>query len=112
MSTACLFCSIISGEITATITTSTDSAVAFADTNPQAPTHILVVPRVHHPSVVELATDQESLQGVLELAARVGAEASPGGFRLVFNTGPDAGQSVQHVHAHVLAGRDLRWPPG
>lgn len=112
MSTGCLFCAIVDGEIPATILRSSSGAVAFADINPQAPTHVLVVPRTHHDDVATLAGDSEALQAVVELAAQVGTEASPTGFRLVFNTGPDAGQSVQHAHAHVLAGRELQWPPG
>ena len=112
MSTGCLFCSIIAGEIPARILDQTDSAVAFADINPQAPTHVLVVPKTHHEDVGALADDPASLQGVMALAARIGRESGERGFRLVFNTGPDAGQSVQHAHGHVLAGRTLQWPPG
>lgn len=92
--------------------TQTDLAIAFEDINPQAPTHVLVVPRAHHATITDLASDPEALHATLDLAARLGGQAGPGGFRLVLNTGPDAGQTVHHVHVHVLAGRNLHWPPG
>jgi histidine triad (HIT) family protein len=112
MATECLFCSIVSGAIPATIVTENDGAIAFSDLNPQAPTHFLVVPRLHYDSIVDLAQDSEALRAVMALVADLGSEAGPDGFRLVFNTGPDAGQSVGHVHGHLLAGRKLHWPPG
>lgn len=89
--------------------------VAFRDVNPQAPTHVLVVPRDHYPNVAALAAAGDGLLDELisvarEVAAADGVEAT--GYRIVFNTGRDAGQSVDHVHAHVLGGRPVTWPPG
>ncbi len=107
----CLFCRIAAGQVPADVVASTDHAVAFRDMSPQAPTHVLVVPRTHHADVGSLAdADGDTLADVLRLAARVGREV--GDHRIVFNTGSGAGQSVFHVHAHVLAGRSLGWPPG
>lgn len=109
---SCLFCSIVAGDIPAELIGSNDGAIAFRDINPQAPTHLLVVSRAHHRNVADLTEDKPGLSAVLELATTLGGQAGDGGFRLVFNTGPDAGQSVEHVHCHVLAGRELQWPPG
>jgi histidine triad (HIT) family protein len=111
----CLFCGIIAGEIPATKVLESDQALAFRDVNPQAPVHVLVVPKEHHPTVAALARAGDGqLEQVIELAHQV-AEAegvSEDGYRVVFNTGPQAGQTVFHVHAHVLGGRPLSWPPG
>jgi histidine triad (HIT) family protein len=89
--------------------------IAFRDINPQAPTHVLVIPKDHHPDLAALASsDAGLLAEVAVLASRV-AEAeglADSGYRVVFNTGPEAGQTVFHVHAHVLGGRRLAWPPG
>lgn len=110
----CLFCKIVSGDVPAEIVRQTDRTVAFRDIDPQAPTHVLVIPRVHHANVGELAAaDPDLLAAVLGEAHRVAEdEGVTGGFRVVFNTGPGAGQTVFHVHAHVLGGRGLNWPPG
>jgi histidine triad (HIT) family protein len=110
----CLFCRIVAGEIPATVVAANDSAIAFRDIDPQAPTHLLVVPRRHHDDVVAmLATDPSDATAVLTLAAEVAALEGLGtGHRWVFNTGPDGGQAVAHVHLHVLGGRRLTWPPG
>lgn len=111
----CLFCSIAAGEIPATVVREDDLTVAFRDLDPQAPTHVLVIPRAHAPDVGALAaTDPDGLVAVHRAAAEVARSegAQDGGWRLVFNTGRDAGQTVGHVHGHVLAGRDLGWPPG
>lgn len=110
----CLFCRIVAGEIPADVVLRTDQVVAFRDIAPQAPVHVLVVPVAHHANVAELSAADPAgaaalLAGVREVAAAEGVE---GQFRLVFNTGEQAGQSVFHVHAHVLGGRDLAWPPG
>lgn len=111
----CLFCKIVAGDIPADPVAESSRAIAFRDINPQAPTHVLVVPRDHHPSLAALAdADPGLLAEVADLAHRV-AEAegvASEGYRVVFNTGPRAGQTVFHVHAHVLGGRDLAWPPG
>jgi histidine triad (HIT) family protein len=111
----CLFCGIAAGQIPATIVVDGKRTVAFRDVSPQAPTHVLVVPREHYPDVAALATAGGGLLDELvtvarEVAAADGIEAD--GYRLVFNTGRDAGQSVAHVHAHVLGGRPMAWPPG
>lgn len=109
---SCLFCSILSGDIPADIVERTEGAVAFRDINPQAPTHLLVISAAHHRNIGELTQDKPALAEVLSLATKLGEQLGAGGYRLVFNTGPDAGQSVDHVHAHLLAGRALQWPPG
>jgi histidine triad (HIT) family protein len=113
----CLFCRIVAGEIPATVVKKRERVLAFQDVNPQAPTHVLVIPRAHHRNVAALAdADPAALADLVTLAAEVaqdaGTEAGPVNYRLVFNTGEQAGQSVFHVHGHVLAGRPLSWPPG
>ena len=110
----CLFCSIVAGDIPADIVLSNDHVVAFRDLSPQAPTHVLVIPRAHHANIGELATDApESTAALLQSAKDVAeAEGIGDAYRLVFNTGARAGQSVFHVHGHVIGGRDLNWPPG
>jgi histidine triad (HIT) family protein len=110
----CLFCGIMGGDIPADLVARSDRAIAFRDINPQAPTHVLVVPKEHFPSLAALAAaDAAVLAEVAELAHRVAeAEGVGGGYRVVFNTGPEAGQTVFHVHAHVLGGRRMGWPPG
>lgn len=109
----CLFCQIVAGEISAEVVRATDDTLAFRDVAPQAPTHVLVIPRAHHRDVGTLATTDPALGGrLLADAAAVAAELQLTDFRLVLNTGASAGQSVFHVHAHVMAGRDFSWPPG
>jgi histidine triad (HIT) family protein len=115
----CPFCGIAAGDIPATKVLETEHVVAFRDLNPQAPTHVLVIPRDHHADVGALAADApETLAELVTVAARVAADeglavdGSQGGHRLVFNTGAGAGQSVFHVHGHVLGGRRFGWPPG
>lgn len=111
----CLFCRIVAGEVPATVVRETADTLAFRDINPQAPTHVLVVPREHYPNVGELAAaDPELTAKVLTEAAAVATDdgIDERGYRIVFNTGAGAGQSVFHTHAHVLGGRGLTWPPG
>jgi histidine triad (HIT) family protein len=111
----CLFCAIVAGEIPATVVSETDQILAFRDINPQAPTHVLVVPKDHYPHVAALAAaDSGLLAEVIAQAHQVAvAEGVSGtGYRVVFNTGEAAGQTVAHVHAHLLGGRSLTWPPG
>ena len=109
----CLFCKIVAGETDADIAADNDGAVAFRDINPQAPTHVLVVPRVHQPNLGELAAaDPAALAAVVRLATQVAESEGLSAHRVVFNTGADAGQSVFHCHAHVLGGRAMSWPPG
>jgi histidine triad (HIT) family protein len=109
----CIFCRIAAGEVPAQILRDADGVVAFRDLNPQAPTHVLVIPREHHPDVVALAAaDPRVLAAMVRIGAEVAAEESDAQFRLIFNTGAAAGQEVFHVHGHVLGGRPLHWPPG
>ncbi|MGD9954985.1 MAG: histidine triad nucleotide-binding protein [Candidatus Nanopelagicales bacterium] len=110
----CLFCRIVAGEIPATVVHETDRVLAFRDIAPAAPTHVVVVPKEHHQDVAALsAADPELAAQVLAAGAAVAAAEGLGdGFRLVFNTGADGGQTVFHVHLHVLGGRSMTWPPG
>ena len=111
----CIFCKIVAGEIPAAKVFEDERAVAFSDINPQAPTHALVIPRAHIASLNEAEESDEALLGhLLLVAARVARDAghAEGGFRTVVNTNADAGQTVFHVHVHVLGGRRLTWPPG
>lgn len=110
----CLFCRVAAGEVPATVVHRTDRVVAFRDINAQAPTHVLVIPREHHADVRALSeADPTLLAEVLHTATDVArAEGLDGGYRLVANTGPDAGQTVFHLHVHLLGGRALGWPPG
>ena len=111
----CLFCKIVAGEIPAQIVHTDDHTVAFRDINPQAPAHVLVIPRRHIASLEEATQSDESVLGRLLLtAARVARDEglAEGGYRTVINTGAGAGQSVFHIHAHVIGGRPLAWPPG
>ncbi|MET7284627.1 histidine triad nucleotide-binding protein [Streptomyces sp. NPDC005573] len=109
----CLFCKIVAGTIPATIVRETDTTVAFRDINPQAPTHILVIPKVHYRDAASLAAAEPAIAGdVLREAGEVAAGEKLDSYRTVFNTGSGAGQTVWHAHAHVLGGRGLEWPPG
>ncbi len=112
--TGCLFCKILDGEIPAKIVAQNDHVIAFRDVAPQAPTHVLVIPRKHLVSLAEATRDDLVLLGEMHLMAQAVAqqEKLDGGYRTVFNTGADAGQSVFHLHLHVLGGRQLAWPPG
>lgn len=111
----CLFCSIADGTTAATIVYQDDEVVAFRDIHPQAPTHILVIPRRHIATVNELETTDMPLAGRLILTAkRIAADlgCAENGYRLVMNTNRDGGQTVFHIHLHLLAGRHCHWPPG
>lgn len=110
----CLFCRIVADEIPADVVLRRDDVLAFRDINPQAPVHVLVIPAAHYADVAELAAADPELAGrLLQAAAEVAtAQGLDSGYRVVLNTGADAGQSVFHVHAHVLGGRSLTWPPG
>jgi len=112
--TACLFCRIVTGEVPAQVVREGDRTLAFRDVNPQAPTHVLVVPKAHHADVAALTdADPALLADVLAAAVAVARdEGLDGGFRLVSNTGADGGQTVGHLHVHVLGGRAMGWPPG
>ena len=111
----CLFCKMVSREIPSNIVFENDSVLAFRDIEPKAPTHILVIPKKHIQSINELGPDDQSLAGEILLAAKTIAKAEgieTSGFRTVFNTNDDGGQTVFHIHMHVLGGRRLSWPPG
>jgi histidine triad (HIT) family protein len=113
--TDCIFCKIAAKEIPAEIVLETDRTLAFRDTNPQAPTHVLVIPKEHHADAAALARADAGLADEVLTTAHTVAEnegVAGAGYRIVFNTGPAAGQTVFHVHAHMLGGRDLTWPPG
>jgi len=110
---SCLFCKIVAGEIPANLLANTKDAIAFADINPQAPTHILVVPKLHVENAAELAeTDPKTLAELFRIAKELANNLGLTGYRTVFNTGAEAGQSVFHAHLHLLGGRALGWPPG
>ncbi|MER5182130.1 histidine triad nucleotide-binding protein [Streptomyces sp. NPDC002896] len=111
----CLFCKIVAGEVPATVVRETETTVAFRDINPQAPTHVLIIPKVHYPDAATLAAAEPTiiadiLRESREVAA--GDKVEDRGYRVVFNTGTGAGQTVFHAHLHVLGGRGLQWPPG
>ena len=109
----CLFCRIIAGEIPADVVAETEVALAFRDVNPQAPLHVLVVPRAHVANAAELAaTDPATVAELVRVARQLAVDAGYEDYRMVLNTGEGAGQSVFHAHLHVLAGRVLAWPPG
>jgi histidine triad (HIT) family protein len=112
---ACLFCGVVARTVPAQIVAETGELVAFNDINPQAPTHLLIVPREHIASLAELRPEQTALAGqALQFANRLATEhhLTPAGYRVVVNCGPEAGQSVWHLHFHLLGGRPMRWPPG
>src|SRR6185503_3506328 len=112
----CLFCKVVAGEIPAKIVKRTQDAVAFHDIDPKAPVHVLVIPARHVPAV--RSADGKKGEALLGRLLAFGAEVATdlgldgGGYRIVTNTGPDAGRSVDHLHFHVLGGRKLQWPPG
>ena len=113
---SCIFCRIVAGEIPAKLVYEDEQCVAFHDLNPQAPVHVLIIPRAHIASLADARSPEDAakLGHVMLVAARVAEEQglSAEGFRTVINTGAGAGQSVFHLHAHVLGGRPLTWPPG
>jgi histidine triad (HIT) family protein len=111
----CLFCRIVAGDVPSDQVSQTPRVIAFRDINPQAPTHVLVIPKDHYPDLAALAAADPGLlaevTSVADLVATTEGLAGRG-YRVVFNTGPEAGQTVFHAHAHVLGGRPLSWPPG
>lgn len=112
---SCLFCRIADGKIPATLVLSNDAVVAFRDVNPQAPLHALIIPRAHIAGInTTEAEDGDVLATLVRAANQIAREqgVAETGYRLVWNVGPDAGQSVFHVHLHLLGGRPLAWPPG
>ena len=115
MEESCIFCRIIAGSIPAKLAHEDDQTLAFHDVDPRAPVHVLIVPRAHIPAVDGLGEADAELMGRLMLAARKLARelgVADSGYRLVVNNGADAGQSVDHIHMHLLGGRPLKWPPG
>ena len=109
----CLFCKIVSGDIPADVVARTDTAVAFRDVNAQAPTHALVVPRSHYADAAALADGEpDTVADLVRVARDVAGSDGLDEYRLVFNTGAAAGQTVFHTHLHVLGGRTMTWPPG
>lgn len=109
----CLFCGIVAGDIPADVIHRTDDVLAFRDIAPVAPTHVLVIPTAHHANAAALAQHDPELAGALLAAAgEVAAAEGLADYRLVFNTGAGAGQSIFHAHLHVIGGSDLQWPPG
>ena len=114
MPATCLFCRIVAGEIPATKVHADDTVIAIRDIGPQAPTHVLVIPTRHIASAADLTeADGPMLGRLFAVAAEIAkGEGLDGGWRLVTNVGPDAGQSVDHLHVHLLGGRRMAWPPG
>ncbi|TRZ73638.1 MAG: histidine triad nucleotide-binding protein [Streptomycetaceae bacterium] len=109
----CLFCRIVTGDIPADIVARTQTVLAFNDIDPQAPTHVLLVPIRHCANAAELAAQSpEVLAELFSVASDIAASRGITGYRTVFNTGAEAGQSVFHVHLHLIGGRSLAWPPG
>lgn len=111
----CIFCKIVAGEIPASVVYETDNVLAFRDLNPQAPTHILIIPKKHIATVNDIAPEDAQITGELFLAAKAIAAQEglvESGYRLTMNCGGDAGQTVFHIHLHMLAGRPFTWPPG
>lgn len=113
--TDCLFCKIVNGDIPADLVYESDTAIAFRDINPQAPTHVLIIPRQHIATINDIKDSDQSIVGSLysaarKVAAQEGIDAD--GYRAVMNCNAAAGQTVFHIHLHLLGGRDLSWPPG
>ncbi len=111
----CLFCRILAGDIPADVIYESDTAIAFRDINPQAPTHVLIIPRKHIPTINDIGEDDQAIVGSLYSAARTiaGEEGfSEVGYRAVMNCNEAAGQTVFHIHLHLLGGRPFSWPPG
>jgi histidine triad (HIT) family protein len=109
----CIFCKVARGELAAAVVKRTDRLVGFRDINPQAPTHLLVIP-TEHVATLDVAQDPGLLGDMLVFAAQLAREAgiAAAGYRVVVNTNADGGQTVPHLHLHVLGGRSMRWPPG
>jgi histidine triad (HIT) family protein len=114
MSDDCLFCRLVAKQIPAEVVHETDTTLAFRDVSPQAPTHVLVIPKTHQPDAAALAAaEPELLVDLVNAVAAVADQEGLGnGYRMVFNTGPEAHQTVFHVHCHLLGGRPMGWPPG
>jgi histidine triad (HIT) family protein len=115
MDSDCLFCKIVSGDVPATVVRDRPRTLAFRDINPQAPTHVLVIPREHIESLNDAAPGDEAVLGrLLRLGSKIANQQgiAENGYRTVINTGPESGQTVWHLHLHILGGRTMNWPPG
>jgi histidine triad (HIT) family protein len=114
MPNACIFCKIIGGEIPGKFVYRDDDVVAIEDVNPQAPSHILVMPVEHAANLAEFANSApaQMITKLFRVAGQIGTERGERGYRAVINTGSEGGQTVDHLHVHVLAGRTMHWPPG
>jgi histidine triad (HIT) family protein len=114
MSEDCIFCRIVAGEVSAKFVHQDGEVVAFEDVNPQAPTHVLVIPRTHIPRALDVTPEHAPLLGrIFDVAGKIARERNlEEGFRLVVNNGPQAGQTVYHLHFHLMGGRGMKWPPG
>lgn len=111
----CLFCKLVAGEIPATILYEDDQVIAFEDIMPQAPTHFLVIPKKHISTLNDLTEEDQAVMGALPIVASKVAKqkgVAEDGYRVIMNCNQDGGQTVYHIHMHVLAGRSLTWPPG
>lgn len=110
----CIFCKIVEGEIPSTKVYETEDVLAFRDIEPQAPDHIVIIPKKHYSSILEVEGDSSVPSHLFKAAKEIADElgVDEDGFRLVINTGKDGGQTVDHLHMHLLAGRELQWPPG
>lgn len=111
----CIFCRIVRGEVPAQVVRDDADTLAFRDLDPKAPLHVLIIPKRHIASISDVTDSDRDVMGALFVAARdiaQGDGTAADGYRVVMNTGPAAGQTVPHVHLHLLAGRELRWPPG
>jgi len=111
----CLFCDIATGQLSANVVFEDTNLIAFHDIKPQAPKHILVIPKQHIDTINDARSDDEALLGKMVLAAKHIAQMeglSESGYRLVFNVNSDGGQEVYHIHLHILGGRQMNWPPG
>lgn len=109
----CLFCRIVSGQVPAEVVAEGEHVLAFRDISPEAPTHVLVIPREHHPDIGELAAaSPDAMVALVRMAQEIAERECGGEFRFVANTGAAAQQTVFHAHGHVLGGRPMTWPPG
>lgn len=110
----CIFCKIIEGDIPSTKVYETEDVLAFRDIEPQAPTHIVIIPKKHYQSVLAVEDNADILSELLTAAKQIAAQEGldENGFRLVINTGEEGGQTVDHLHLHLLGGRSMQWPPG
>ncbi len=114
MSEDCLFCKIAKGEIPSTIVYEDDDVIAFNDIDPQAPVHVLIIPKEHYDSILSVPAGSDLISHIHTVAIRIALKLgiADSGFRLVNNTGVDGGQTVHHLHYHLLGGRSMQWPPG